>query len=107
MGAEIELVSFPRREFRLRDALTEIANEYEYILIDCPPSLGLLTVNALAAAQAVLIPLQSEFYALEGLTVVTQTVEAVRADLNPQLRVEGIVLDHVRPQKQPRAPGGD
>jgi chromosome partitioning protein len=98
VGAEIELVSFPRREFRLREALTEIANEYEYILIDCPPSLGLLTVNALSAAQAVLIPLQSEYYALEGLTDLTQTVEAVRADLNPQLRVEGIVLTMFDPR---------
>jgi chromosome partitioning protein len=98
VGAEIELVGFPRREFRLREALTEIASEYEYILIDCPPSLGLLTVNALAAAQAVLIPLQSEYYALEGLTDLTQTVEAVRADLNPQLQVEGIVLTMFDPR---------
>ena len=68
VGAEIELVQMARREFRLRDALTEIASEYDYILIDCPPSLGLLTLNALSAAQSVLIPLQSEYYALEGLT---------------------------------------
>ncbi|MHB1845775.1 MAG: ParA family protein [Deltaproteobacteria bacterium] len=98
VGAEIELVSMPRREFRLREALAELASEYEYILVDCPPSLGLLTINALCAAQAVLIPLQAEYYALEGLTELTQTVEAVRAELNPGLSVEGIVLTMFDPR---------
>jgi chromosome partitioning protein len=98
VGAEIELVSLPQREARLRDRVAEIAAEYEYILIDCPPSLGLLTVNALVAAHAVLIPLQSEYYALEGLTELTRTVEAVRAGLNPALRVEGIVLTMFDPR---------
>jgi chromosome partitioning protein len=98
VGAEIELVNLNRREYRLRDAVTQIASEYEYIIIDCPPSLGLLTINGLCAAQAVLIPLQSEYYALEGLTELTQTVEAVRAELNPQLTVEGIVLTMFDPR---------
>ncbi len=98
VGAEIELVGMARREYRLRDALPEIASEYDYIIIDCPPSLGLLTLNALAAAHSVLIPLQSEYYALEGLTELTQTVEAVKAELNPQLHVEGIVLTMFDPR---------
>jgi chromosome partitioning protein len=98
VGAEIELVNLPRRAFRLRDALAEIASEYQHIIIDCPPSLGLLTVNALVAAHAVLIPLQSEYYALEGLSELTQTVEAVRAELNPGLHVEGIVLTMFDPR---------
>ncbi len=98
VGAEIELVSLPRREFRLRDAVAEIAPEYDHVIIDCPPSLGLLTVNALCAAQAVLIPLQAEYYALEGLTELTQTVEAVRAELNPELLIEGIVLTMFDPR---------
>jgi chromosome partitioning protein len=98
VGAEIELVNLPRRAFRLRDALADIASEYEHIVIDCPPSLGLLTVNALVAAHAVLIPLQSEYYALEGLSELTQTIEAVRAELNPGLHVEGIVLTMFDPR---------
>jgi chromosome partitioning protein len=98
VGAEIELVSLPHREARLRDRVAEIAPEYEYILLDCPPSLGLLTVNALVAAHSVLIPLQSEYYALEGLTELTRTVEAVRAGLNPALKVEGIVLTMFDPR---------
>jgi chromosome partitioning protein len=98
VGAEIELVSLPHRESRLRDRVAEIAAEYDYVLIDCPPSLGLLTVNALVAAHSVLIPLQSEYYALEGLTELTRTVEAVRAGLNPSLKVEGIVLTMFDPR---------
>jgi chromosome partitioning protein len=98
VGAEIELVNLPRREFRLRDAVSEIAAEYETILIDCPPSLGLLTVNGLSAAGSVLIPLQAEYYALEGLTELTQTIEAVRAELNPSLEIEGIVLTMFDPR---------
>src|SRR6185436_2922515 len=91
--AEIELVGMERREYRLREALTSINdNKIEYILIDCPPSLGLLTINALAAADAVLVPLQCEFYALEGLTHLVRTVKLVRERLNPALDIEGIVL---------------
>jgi chromosome partitioning protein len=78
--------------------VAEVAAEYEYILIDCPPSLGLLTVNALVASHSVLIPLQSEYYALEGLTELTRTVEAVRAGMNPLLKVEGIVLTMFDPR---------
>jgi chromosome partitioning protein len=93
VGAEIELVGLERREYRLRDALTDIsAGETSYILIDCPPSLGLLTINALAAAGTVLVPLQCEFYALEGLTHLLKTVKLVRERLNPALEVGGIVL---------------
>lgn len=91
-GAEIELVSLVRREFRLKDALVRASLYYDYILIDCPPSLGLLTVNALTAAAAVLIPLQCEFYALEGLSHLLKTVELVKNALNPTLSIQGIVL---------------
>jgi len=91
-GAEIELVSFTRRESRLRDALQHVPQGYDYVLIDCPPSLGLLTINALTAAPAVLIPLQCEFYALEGLSHLLKTLDLVRAGLNPALAVQGIVL---------------
>jgi len=91
-GAEIELVSAGEREFRLKTAFRRAANEYDYILIDCPPSLGLLTLNALVAAHSVLVPLQCEFYALEGLSHLSRTIERVRRALNPALRLEGIVL---------------
>ena len=92
VGAEVELVAEARREFRLREALQSVEHRYDYILVDCPPSLGLLTLNALSAAQAVLIPLQAEYYALEGLAQLWSTLELVRQELNPALRVEGIVL---------------
>jgi chromosome partitioning protein len=91
-GAEIELVAEDRREYRLRDALQRASAAYDYVLIDCPPSLGLLTVNALAAADSVLIPLQCEYYALEGLSQLMRTVELVKRQLNPELRIEGILL---------------
>jgi chromosome partitioning protein len=91
-AAEIELVDDPRRPYRLRDALRPTAKAYDFVLIDCPPSLGLLTVNALVAAHAVLVPLQCEFFALEGLSQLLRTIERVRQSLNPILRVEGIVL---------------
>jgi chromosome partitioning protein len=91
-AAEIELVDDPRRAYRLRDALRRLERPYAYVLIDCPPSLGLLTVNALAAAHAVLVPLQCEFFALEGLSQLLRTIERVRQSLNPVLRVDGIVL---------------
>jgi chromosome partitioning protein len=91
-GAEIEMVSLMKREFRLKDALAKSAVAYDYILIDCPPSLGLLTLNALVAANAVLIPLQCEFYALEGLSHLMRTIELVRSNLNEELVIQGIVL---------------
>jgi len=91
-GAEVELVGEERREYRLRDALRPIALLYDYVLIDCPPSLGLLTVNALTAADSVLIPLQCEYYAMEGLSQLMHTIELVRKQLNPELRMEGILL---------------
>jgi chromosome partitioning protein len=91
-GAEIELVSAERREYRLREALAGKGLPYDYVLIDCPPSLGLLTLNALVAAQAVLVPLQCEFYALEGLSHLVRTIERVKRHLNPALEIQGVVL---------------
>ncbi|HYD99815.1 MAG TPA: ParA family protein [Alphaproteobacteria bacterium] len=91
-GAELELVTARQREFRLREALRGQAGDYDYVLIDCPPSLGLLTLNALVAADAVLVPLQCEFYALEGVSHLVRTVERVRANLNPALEIQGVVL---------------
>ncbi|WP_338872601.1 AAA family ATPase [Myxococcus stipitatus] len=91
-GAEVELVGQENREFRLRDALRPLASEFDYIIIDCPPSLGLLTLNALSAADSVLIPLQCEYYALEGLSQLTHTIDLVKQGLNPDLKMEGILL---------------
>ncbi|MDF2765360.1 MAG: chromosome partitioning protein ParA, partial [Rhodospirillales bacterium] len=91
-AAELELIDLPRREFRLRDALTALAEPFDYVLIDCPPALGLLTINALAAADAVLVPMQCEFYALEGLSHLVDTIERVRRALNPRLQIQGVVL---------------
>jgi chromosome partitioning protein len=91
-GAEIELVEVLGREFRLRKALEGVLGAYDYVLIDCPPSLGLLTLNALVAAHAVLVPLQCEFYALEGLSHLVRTVERVKRSLNPGLEIQGVVL---------------
>jgi chromosome partitioning protein len=91
-GVELELGSQSRRSFRLRDALTSVSTEYDYVLIDCPPSLNLLTVNAMTAADAVLVPLQCEFFALEGLAQLLRTVELVRGSLNPRLELQGVVL---------------
>lgn len=90
-GAEIELVGLPAREKRLRDALERVASEYDFILIDCPPSLSLLTVNALTAAQQVLIPMQCEYYALEGLSDLVATIKRVRANLNSRLEIAGLL----------------
>jgi chromosome partitioning protein len=91
-GAEVELVATQDREHQLEHALADLRDAYDYILIDCPPSLGLLTLNALSAADAVIIPLQCEYYALEGLAGLMETIELVRNRLNPALRLEGIVL---------------
>jgi chromosome partitioning protein len=91
-GAEIELASMAGRESRLRDALAELGGGFGHVLIDCPPSLGLLTLNALAAADEVLVPVQAEYYALEGLGHLLYTLQLVRQDLNPRLQVAGILL---------------
>lgn len=91
-GAEIELVGMDRREFMLRDALAKIKGQYDYVLLDCPPSLGLLTINSLVASDAVIIPLQCEYYALEGLGQLLRTIKTVRRGFNPRLGVEGILL---------------
>ena len=101
-GAEIELVELPEREMRLKDALAqairqmsdaidEVKDEYDYILLDCPPSLSLLTLNGLCAAHSVLIPMQCEYYALEGLSDLVQTIKRIRAHLNPRLEIEGLL----------------
>jgi len=90
-GAEVELVGMEHREVRLKNALTEIEPEYDYILVDCPPALNLLTVNGLTAAHAVMIPMQCEYYALEGLSDLVQTIRKVRAHLNPALEIEGLL----------------
>jgi chromosome partitioning protein len=91
-AAEVELVERPRREYRLKDALAAADKDYDYVLIDCPPSLGLLTVNALVAARAVLVPLQCEFFALEGLSLLLRTVDRVRRSFNSELEVQGVLL---------------
>jgi chromosome partitioning protein len=92
VGAEIELVSMMARELRLRNAIEGIVAKYDYVLIDCPPSLGLLTVNALAAADSVLIPVQCEYYALEGLSQLLNAIDLVQKNLNPDLSIEGVLL---------------
>jgi chromosome partitioning protein len=92
IGAEVELISALARENKLKTALSEVAGEYDYILIDCPPSLGLLTINALTAADSVLIPLQCEYYAMEGLSQLINTVRLIQRELNPRLAVHGILL---------------
>lgn len=91
-GAEIELVTMEKREFQLRQALANMPHRWDYAIIDCPPSLGLLTLNALTASDAVLIPLQCEFYALEGLAHLLKTIKLVRANLNPAITIHGVVL---------------
>lgn len=92
VGAEIELVGMDERERRLEAALGKLRESYDYVVVDCPPSLGLLTINALTASDSVLIPMQCEFYALEGLAHLLRTVQLVRDRLNPRLTIEGIVL---------------
>jgi len=91
-GAEVELVSESSRELKLKSALEQVRDNYDFIIIDCPPSLSLLTVNALAASDEVIIPIQCEFYALEGLSQLTKTIDMVRESINPGLKIRGIVL---------------
>ncbi|MDR1210265.1 MAG: AAA family ATPase [Clostridiales bacterium] len=91
-GAEIELIEFERREFLLKDILTQVKYIYDFIVIDCPPSLNMLTINAMTAADSVLVPIQCEYYALEGLTQLLHTIELVQRKLNPTLFIEGVVF---------------
>ncbi|WP_210415549.1 ParA family protein [Bdellovibrio sp. NC01] len=92
VGAEIELVDMPQREYRLKQAIATVADQFDFVFIDCPPSLGLLTLNALNAADSFLVPLQCEYYALEGLSQLLNTAGLIKKNLNPQLHIEGIVL---------------
>ena len=91
-GAEVELVNMPERERKLQQALTEIRPSFDFILLDCPPAVGLLTVNALTAADGVLVPIQCEYYALEGLSQLLSTIDLVRDNLNPRLKLAGVLL---------------
>lgn len=92
VGAEIELVDLPEREYRMRQSIDTVRADYDYILIDCPPSLGLLTLNSLTAADSFIVPLQCEYYALEGLSQLLNTAGLIKKSFNPNLRIEGIVL---------------
>lgn len=92
VGAEVELVSMLSRETRLKSALAPLMSDYDYIIIDCPPSLGLLTINALTASDSVIIPIQCEYYALEGVTQLMNTIKLVQSHLNPSLKIEGVLL---------------
>ena len=92
IGAEIELVDLEERETRLKHALKEVSGIFDYIFIDCPPSLSLLSINALAASDSVLIPIQCEYYALEGISKIIKTLELVRGGINPELSIEGVLL---------------
>ena len=91
-GAEIELLEFEDKEYRLKDSLSIIKEEYDYIYIDCPPSLSMLTINALTAADSLLIPLQCEYYALEGLALLTNTISLIKESLNPDLEIDGVLF---------------
>jgi len=99
-AAEVGLLQQTRRERRLRDALVEVIGDYDYILIDCPPSLNMLTLNALVASQSVMIPMQCEYYALEGLTALVNTIEEVRGSLNPFLQIEGLLRTMYDPRNR-------
>ena len=99
-GAEVELVDFPNREFQLRRALAECGERFDLVLIDCPPALNMLTVNGLAAASKVLIPMQCEYYALEGLSDLVSTIKRVRHHLNPKLEIEGLLRTMFDPRNQ-------
>lgn len=91
-GAEIELVMAENREFRLRDAIAQVKDTYDYIFLDCPPSLGLVTLNCLSATDTVLIPIQCEYYALEGVSLLTSNIKRIKGSLNPNIEVEGVLL---------------
>ncbi len=91
-GSELELIDMERREYRLRDSIEQARDLYDYVLIDCPPALGLLTLNALVAADSILVPLQCEFFALEGLSHLLKTIERIKRSLNPTLELQGVVL---------------
>ncbi|MCE1242278.1 AAA family ATPase [Oryzomicrobium sp.] len=97
-GAEVELIEIDQRETRLKSELAKVAGDYDYVLIDCPPALNLLTVNGLVASNAVIIPMQCEYYALEGLTDLVTTLRKVRANLNPALEIEGLLRTMYNPQ---------
>lgn len=90
-AAEVELLNIERKEFRLRDALEPVVEHYDYVIIDCPPSLSMLTVNAMVASQSVIIPMQCEYYALEGLTALVKTISGISEQLNPELKIEGLL----------------
>jgi len=92
IGAEVELIDAPNREFALKEALAGLTEDFDYIFIDCPPSLSLLTVNALVASDSIIIPMQCEYYSLEGITQILQTIDLIRAELNPTLEIEGVLL---------------
>ena len=98
VGAEVELVNWPHRETVMRRVLQSVRAQYEYVLVDCPPSLGLLTLNMLAAADSVLIPIQCEYYALEGLSKLLNTIRVVQQNLNPDLAIEGVLLTMYDPR---------
>ena len=91
-GAEVELVNKPKREFLLQSIVNKVKNDYDYIFFDCPPSLGLLTINALTASDGVIVPIQCEFFALEGLSQLVTTIKMIRGSLNPRLYIEGVIL---------------
>ncbi len=97
-GAELELVEMENRVYRMRDAIATVAENYDYVFIDCPPSLGLLTLNALAAANSVLMPIQCEFYALEGMSQLMNTIRQVKRLYNPSIEIEGVLLTMFNPQ---------
>jgi len=99
-GAELELMDLDRREYRLSDALSAIRSQYDFIVMDCPPSLSLLTINGLVAADAVIIPMQCEYYALEGLSALINTVQRITQHLNPGLRIEGIIRTMYDPRNR-------
>lgn len=98
IGAEVELIDEPTREVRLKDALRDVILDYDYIFIDCPPSLSLLTVNALTASDSIIIPMQCEYYALEGLSQLIKTIGLIKKKLNPHLEIEGILLTMFDPR---------
>jgi chromosome partitioning protein len=99
-AAEVQLLEIPRREQRMREALGQVHQRYDYIFIDCPPSLNMLTLNALVAAEGVMIPMQCEYYALEGLTALVNTIEEIRSTLNPNLKIEGLLRTMYDPRNR-------